>query len=273
MDTPARSATVVRMETGFSPDGSREWAPGLVPDVLRTKRFYETLDFRPISVNHGGTASAGGGADGSRPGVKMPQIGGNAGRRERRVEDPAQGRKNGAGHEQAGCTRSSGPRDGAIEECAGPIGQSAELGFDIIEAPALDPGSIDVDFTRRELEKNGIAITFSLGLDAATGISSGDADKARKGEARLKRGRWRRARPQRLACLRHPLFRLPEIQPRRRRRTASPVRWRCCVEGGRDRGGERHHPRARSGQPLRDQRAQHRLPRRSRWSGASARPT
>ncbi|MDQ0474938.1 sugar phosphate isomerase/epimerase family protein [Labrys wisconsinensis] len=72
------------------------------------------------------------------------------------------------------------------EECARAIGQSAELGFDIIEAPALDPGSIDVDFTRRELEKNGIAITFSLGLDAATDISSGDADKARKGEARLK---------------------------------------------------------------------------------------
>lgn len=30
------------------------------------------------------------------------------------------------------------------------------------------------DFTRRQLEKNGIGINFSLGLDVDTDISSGD---------------------------------------------------------------------------------------------------
>jgi len=71
------------------------------------------------------------------------------------------------------------------DECARAIARTAETGFDLIEAPALDPSSIDVDFTRRELEKNGIAITLSLGLDADTDISSGDAEKARRGQARL----------------------------------------------------------------------------------------
>ena len=71
------------------------------------------------------------------------------------------------------------------EECARAIARSAEVGYDFIEAPALDPSSIDVDFTRRELEKNGIGINFSLGLDADTDISSGDPAKAARGKARL----------------------------------------------------------------------------------------
>ena len=53
------------------------------------------------------------------------------------------------------------------------------------EAPALDPGSIDVAHTQKELERSGIGITFSLGLDADTDISSGDPEKARRGKARL----------------------------------------------------------------------------------------
>lgn len=71
------------------------------------------------------------------------------------------------------------------EECARAIARTAETGFDLIEAPALDPSSIDVDFTRRELEKNGIAATLSLGLDADTDISSRDPENARRGQARL----------------------------------------------------------------------------------------
>lgn len=72
------------------------------------------------------------------------------------------------------------------DEAARAIASTAELGFDLIEAPALDPSSIDVAFTARELEKNGIGITLSLGLDAETDISSGDAEKTKRGEARLR---------------------------------------------------------------------------------------
>lgn len=71
------------------------------------------------------------------------------------------------------------------EQCARAIRNTADLGFDLIEACALDPHAIDVDFTRRELEKAGIGLTFSLGLDADTDISSGDGDKTRRGERQL----------------------------------------------------------------------------------------
>src|SRR5687768_6338788 len=71
------------------------------------------------------------------------------------------------------------------EECAKAIEQTAGLGYDLIEIPALDPKSIDVDFTRRTLEKNKLGVTMSLGLDAASDISSGDPDKIKRGEALL----------------------------------------------------------------------------------------
>jgi len=71
------------------------------------------------------------------------------------------------------------------DESARAIAKTAEVGYDFIEASALDPRSFDVDFTRRQLEKNGIGINFSLGLDADTDISSGDRDKAARGKKRL----------------------------------------------------------------------------------------
>lgn len=71
------------------------------------------------------------------------------------------------------------------DECERAIAHSAEVGYDFIEAPALDPSSIDIDFTRRALEKHGIGINFSLGLDADTDISSGDIEKGRRGKAKL----------------------------------------------------------------------------------------
>jgi D-psicose/D-tagatose/L-ribulose 3-epimerase len=71
------------------------------------------------------------------------------------------------------------------EECARAIGQTADLGYDLIEIPALDPKSIDVTFTRRTLEQNKLGVTMSLGLDAASDISSGDPDKVKRGEALL----------------------------------------------------------------------------------------
>lgn len=71
------------------------------------------------------------------------------------------------------------------DECARAIARTAEVGFDLIEIPALDPGSIDAAFTRKQLEKAGIGATSSLGLDADTDISSNDRDKEARGQARL----------------------------------------------------------------------------------------
>lgn len=70
-------------------------------------------------------------------------------------------------------------------ECARAIARTAEVGYDFIEAPALDPSLIDVDYTRRQLEAAGIGVNYSMGLDAETDISSGDPEKAARGKARL----------------------------------------------------------------------------------------
>ena len=71
------------------------------------------------------------------------------------------------------------------DECARAIANTAEVGFDLIEIPALDPSSIDAAFTRMQLEKAGIGATSSLGLDADTDISSNDRDKEKRGQTRL----------------------------------------------------------------------------------------
>src|SRR5258706_12900069 len=71
------------------------------------------------------------------------------------------------------------------DECERAIAQSAEIGYDLIEIAALDPSSIDSAFTRKMLDRYKIGTTMSLGLDAATDISSADPDKQAGGEARL----------------------------------------------------------------------------------------
>lgn len=71
------------------------------------------------------------------------------------------------------------------DECARAIAKTAEVGYDFIEAPALDPSLIDPDFTAKQLTKNGIGINFSLGLDFDSDISSGDKEKGRRGKAKL----------------------------------------------------------------------------------------
>jgi D-psicose/D-tagatose/L-ribulose 3-epimerase len=72
------------------------------------------------------------------------------------------------------------------DECARAIAKTAEVGFDLIEITALDPAAIDIAFTQRQLEQHKIGITASLGLDADTDISSGDAGKTKRGEDRLR---------------------------------------------------------------------------------------
>src|SRR3982751_1153552 len=71
------------------------------------------------------------------------------------------------------------------DECERAIAQTAEIGFDLIEIPALDLTSIDSAFTRKMLDRYRIGATMSLGLDAPTDISSEDRDKQARGEVRL----------------------------------------------------------------------------------------
>jgi D-psicose/D-tagatose/L-ribulose 3-epimerase len=71
------------------------------------------------------------------------------------------------------------------DECTKAIEQTAALGYDLIEIPALDPKSIDTKFTRQVIERNKLGITMSLGLDDAADISSNDPDKTKRGEQRL----------------------------------------------------------------------------------------
>lgn len=68
------------------------------------------------------------------------------------------------------------------------IALSAETGYDLIEASTMDFSIVDVDFTRRTLERHGIGATLSFGLDASQDISSGDPARVAAGQARLLEG-------------------------------------------------------------------------------------
>ncbi len=57
-------------------------------------------------------------------------------------------------------------------EAAHAISESRRVGYDIIEIPLLDPTSIDAKMTRKLLDEYGLEATCSLGLAAATDISS-----------------------------------------------------------------------------------------------------
>ncbi len=71
------------------------------------------------------------------------------------------------------------------KECESAVSKSAELGFDYIEIPALDPSSVDTKHTLAQLEKYGIGATVSLGLPLACDISSEDPEAVARGEAML----------------------------------------------------------------------------------------
>ena len=54
------------------------------------------------------------------------------------------------------------------------IASTAEAGYDLIEIPLLDPGSVDAVATRRLLDEHGIGAGCSLGLALETNVSSED---------------------------------------------------------------------------------------------------
>ncbi|MFQ8432229.1 sugar phosphate isomerase/epimerase family protein [Amaricoccus sp. W119] len=71
------------------------------------------------------------------------------------------------------------------EQATRAINKTAEAGFDFIEAPSLDPSSINPEVTTRLLEQAGIGIAFSMGLDFDSDISSEDPEKEKRGKALL----------------------------------------------------------------------------------------
>ena len=77
-------------------------------------------------------------------------------------------------------------RDWGREDCVLAVNKTAEFGFDIIEISAPDPKALDIAFTAAELRKAGISANLSLGLDAASDISSGDPVRVKVGETRLR---------------------------------------------------------------------------------------
>jgi D-psicose/D-tagatose/L-ribulose 3-epimerase len=65
------------------------------------------------------------------------------------------------------------------------VAATAAAGFDLIELPAIDPGSFDADMTARLLEEHQLAAAVSLGLDDETDVSSEDATVVAAGRRRL----------------------------------------------------------------------------------------
>jgi D-psicose/D-tagatose/L-ribulose 3-epimerase len=67
-------------------------------------------------------------------------------------------------------------------ECSRALSLTKETGFDLIEIPLLDPGTVDAMMTRRLLEKHGLGASCSLGLGFDTDVSSADPATAARGE-------------------------------------------------------------------------------------------
>jgi D-psicose/D-tagatose/L-ribulose 3-epimerase len=65
------------------------------------------------------------------------------------------------------------------------IESTAQVGYDLIEVPILDPSTIDTAMTRRLLEDNGLGSACSLGLDDSTDVSSEDPAIVAAGRDRL----------------------------------------------------------------------------------------
>jgi len=71
------------------------------------------------------------------------------------------------------------------EQATEAIKNSAEAGYGLIEIPALDPKSIDVEHTSKTLKEYGLKGACSLGLSFDADINNEDNEIAARGEARL----------------------------------------------------------------------------------------
>ena len=71
------------------------------------------------------------------------------------------------------------------EECERAAASTAAAGYGLLEIPAFDPDSIDVEATRAALARHGLSSSFSLGLDHATDINSEDLGCVERGRTTL----------------------------------------------------------------------------------------
>lgn len=71
------------------------------------------------------------------------------------------------------------------DQCREAIKNTAEAGYGLIEIPALDPKSIDVEHTKATLKEFGIKGACSLGLSFDADINNEDSQIVQRGEARL----------------------------------------------------------------------------------------
>ena len=71
------------------------------------------------------------------------------------------------------------------DQCREAIKNSAEAGYGLIEIPALDPKSIDVEHTKATLKEFRLKGACSLGLSFDADINNDDSEIAKRGEARL----------------------------------------------------------------------------------------
>ena len=62
----------------------------------------------------------------------------------------------------------------SAEEARHAIASSREAGYDLIEIAPIDPTAFDPDMTARLLQEHGMKVSASLGLSAATDVSSED---------------------------------------------------------------------------------------------------
>ncbi len=65
------------------------------------------------------------------------------------------------------------------------ISRTAEIGFDLIEVPLLDPDAVDTSMTRALLDEHGLGASASLGLDPAADVSSEDPGVVARGRELL----------------------------------------------------------------------------------------
>jgi D-psicose/D-tagatose/L-ribulose 3-epimerase len=70
-------------------------------------------------------------------------------------------------------------------QCERAVASSRAAGFDLIEVPLLDPSTVDVATTVRALTREGMGVRCSLGLSAATDISSERPEAVAAGERLL----------------------------------------------------------------------------------------
>jgi D-psicose/D-tagatose/L-ribulose 3-epimerase len=71
------------------------------------------------------------------------------------------------------------------EDCRAAVESTKNAGYDFIEVPLLDPSTVDVEMTRKQLESAELKASCSLGLSFETDISSEDTDVSARGERLL----------------------------------------------------------------------------------------